>query len=382
MTLCETGTRGLIAAAFGPTTAEEGEYARQLTGHLDKDMLVLADRGFDRNALLEDIAARGAQFLVRGKSSRRLPVLALLPDGSYLSRIGRLPVRVIEAEVHARTADGARITGTYLLLTTLTDHRTDPADHLARLYHERWEIESSYLALRHTLLKGRVLRSKDPVGVRQELWGLLALYQALRSVMVTAVETLPGCDPDRAGFTTALEAARDTVIRASGLTADCGPDGRVDLAGRIGAAVLHNLLPPAPPADLSPHRQTRDLPVPHLEPGRTPPQQHSHHRHRRRHRPAHRTHSPNGTWAPVRPLAIRPPGHGERPRPRTNRSGNRQPPRPHRNVLQSPLHPTRPLVPQRLPEPHRTQYLHPCPPDFDTTNHPLTSRHWMITLAS
>ncbi|WP_329584985.1 hypothetical protein OG298_00720 [Streptomyces sp. NBC_01005] len=72
-------------------------------------------------------------------------MLALLPDGSYLTRIGGLPLRVIEAEIHSRTADGGDFGGTYRLLTTLNDHRTDPADHLVRLYHERWEIEITYL---------------------------------------------------------------------------------------------------------------------------------------------------------------------------------------------------------------------------------------------
>ncbi|MEU1601514.1 hypothetical protein ABZ468_55010 [Streptomyces sp. NPDC005708] len=75
------------------------------------------------------------------------------------------------------------------------------------------------------------------------MWGLLTLYQALRSVMVTAVETIPGCDPDRAGFTVALEAARDTVVSLVGTTAASGPSSRSDLVGHIGARVLHALLP-------------------------------------------------------------------------------------------------------------------------------------------
>jgi hypothetical protein len=65
-------------------------------------------------------------------------VLALLPDGSYLTRIGDLSLRVIEAEVRSCTADGGVFGGTYRLLTTLTDHSSDPADHLVHLYHERW----------------------------------------------------------------------------------------------------------------------------------------------------------------------------------------------------------------------------------------------------
>ncbi|MEV2231701.1 transposase domain-containing protein [Streptomyces phaeochromogenes] len=243
LTLCETGTRGLIAAVFGAASKSETDYAHDLIGHLTPDTLLLADRAFDSNELLADIAGQGTQFLIRATSTRRPPVLALLSDGSYLTRIRGLPLRVIEAEIHSRTADGGDFGGTYRLLTTLNDHRTDPTDHLVRLYHERWEIEITSLALRHTLLKGRVLRSKDPVGLKQEMWGLLTLYQALRSVMVTAVETMPGCDPDRAGFTVALEAARDTVVSRVATTAASGPSSRYDLVGHIGARVLLSLLP-------------------------------------------------------------------------------------------------------------------------------------------
>ncbi|WP_374106428.1 hypothetical protein [Streptomyces sp. TRM70350] len=38
-------------------------------------------------------------------------MLALLPDGSYLTRIAGLPLRVIEAEIHSRTADGGDFGG-------------------------------------------------------------------------------------------------------------------------------------------------------------------------------------------------------------------------------------------------------------------------------
>ena len=126
-------------------------------------------------------------------------------------------MRIIEARVAATGADGTRVTGSYRLITTLTDHRTFPATALVRLYHERWEIETAFLALRHTLLGGRVLRSGDRPGAEQELWALLTLYQLLRMAMVTAVETQPGTNPDRASFTTALEAARDQVTAAAGI---------------------------------------------------------------------------------------------------------------------------------------------------------------------
>ena len=136
-------------------------------------------------------------------------------------------------------ADGSRVRGSYRLITTLMDHRRCPAAAVVRLYHERWEIESAYFALRHTLLNGHVLRSGDRPGLEQETWALLTLYQLLRMAMVTAVETRPGTDPDRASFTTAMEAAKDQLTAAAGIC----PDGPADLTGAIGRAVLATLLP-------------------------------------------------------------------------------------------------------------------------------------------
>jgi hypothetical protein len=242
MTLVETGTRALIGAVFGPPATGETDYARRLLHLLTAQMLVLADRGFDGAAFLAQVAATRAQFLVRLTARRRLPVMARLDDGSFLSKIGELTVRVIEAHVTVTCADGTTWTGSYRLATTLLDHRRYPAPALIRLYHERWEHEITYLALRHTLLTGRVLRSQDPAGLQQEIWALLALYQALRRAMVTAAETIPGTDPDRAGFTIALETAKDLLIKARNVITSTA-----DLTGDIGRAVLAGLLDPRRP---------------------------------------------------------------------------------------------------------------------------------------
>ena len=72
------------------------------------------------------------------------------------------------------------------------------------------------------------------------MWALLTVYQALRRAMVTAVESQPGTDPDRASFATALHTARDLLTQADGiLDADT-----IDPVGQIGRAVLDALHPP------------------------------------------------------------------------------------------------------------------------------------------
>jgi Insertion element 4 transposase N-terminal/Transposase DDE domain len=240
MALAETGTRGLLGAALGSAAdRDEATVARRLLHLLRPGMLVLLDRAFDANAFLGQVAATGALLVARAKSTRHPVVLGHLPDGSYLSDLDGLAVRIIEASVMVTGADGSRVRGSYRLITTLMDHRRFPAAAVVRLYHERWEIESAYFALRHTLLQGHVLRSGDRPGLEQETWALLTLYQLLRMAMTDAIETRPGTDPDRASFTTAMQTAKDQLTAAAGVC----PDGPADLPGAIGRAVLATLLP-------------------------------------------------------------------------------------------------------------------------------------------
>jgi hypothetical protein len=153
-----------------------------------------------------------------------------------------VPVRVIDAEITAilqrqHERAGSR-TGRYRLVTTLTDHRRYPAREVVALYHQRWEIETSFLEMKSTLLGGRVLRARTPAGVKQEIYALMLGYQALRLAIADA---LFGQDapPDRGGFTVALQAARDQLIQASGVISGTV----IDLVGVVGQVVRAYLLP-------------------------------------------------------------------------------------------------------------------------------------------
>ena len=242
MTLCETGTRALLGAVSGSPADGELAWARRLLHLLDKTMLVLMDRGFDGGGFLAEVAATKAQFLARLTAARRPPVLRWLPDGSFISLTGGVKVRVIPADVTVTCHDGTSYGDVYRLATTLLGHRAYPAQALIALYHERWQHEIAYLALRHALLTGRVLRSGDPAGLEQEMRALLALYQALRTAITDAVQAVPGTDPDRASYQVAVEAAQNLLTTARYIT---GPDD--DLAGDIGRVVLANLHPPRRP---------------------------------------------------------------------------------------------------------------------------------------
>ena len=236
--LLSCGTRSVLDAVFDPASVGELDQARHLARSLRPGMLLLADRNYAGADLLATLAATGAHLLIRCKTGRKLPTLRRHRDGSFSSTIGRLPIRVIDAQISITTTTGTH-TGGYRLITTLLNPLTHPAAELIRLYHQRWEIETAYLELKSSILNGRVLRARTPDGIRQEIYALLSVYQLLRTAMVDATDSQPGLDPDRASFTAALNTARDQVVHAAGVLADTV----IDLVGRIGAEVLAHLLP-------------------------------------------------------------------------------------------------------------------------------------------
>ena len=219
--LGECGTHAVFAAALGPFASSEKALAIGVLPRLQRDMLLLADRGFLGYELWQAAAATGAQLLWRASATFTLPALELLPDGSYLSRLvpgkgtgprkaGAEPVtvRVIEYVIDdGRAPQGER----YRLVTTLTGPDTAPAAELAELYSRRWEFENALDELKtHQRGAKVVLRSRSPDGVEQEAWGFLLVHWAIRELMHAAALDA-GTDPDRVSFTRALNLTRRTV---------------------------------------------------------------------------------------------------------------------------------------------------------------------------
>ncbi|MEV4183209.1 IS4 family transposase [Streptosporangium canum] len=249
--LVACGTRAIIDAVFGPCSHGESTHGRRLLRSLRPGMIVLLDRGFATNAFLQSVADTDAAFLARLSAVRKPPVLHRLPDGSFLSRIGQVQVRIIECEITIATTAGQH-TGIYRLATTLTDHRCHPAFDLVRLYHERWEVESAYFAIKKSMLGRRVLRAHTLPGATQEIYALLSAYQVIR--IAIAIATARGIDPARGSFTVAFQSARDQIVQAANVIAGT----TIDLIGTIGRAVLDQLMP-ARRLRLSPRAVKRPL---------------------------------------------------------------------------------------------------------------------------
>src|SRR5260370_11786230 len=165
--------------------------AHKVLPSLKKGMLCLADRNFFGFDLWKKACATGADLLWRVKKNLRLPCEQRLADGSSLSTIYRsdqdrrrcssgIRVRVIEYALEG-VAGAEPI---YRLVTSIPDPVQAPAQELAALYHERWEIETALDELK-THLRGSkiVLRSKTPDLVRHEFYALIMTHFALRVLM-------------------------------------------------------------------------------------------------------------------------------------------------------------------------------------------------------
>lgn len=219
VSLVESGTHVLFGAEEGPYTVSEIELARSVVARLRPQMLCLADRNFFSYALWGQAADTGADLLWRMKSNAVLPCHQRLKDGSYLSKIypsakdrrrdrGGRVVRVIEYTLEG-VEDPEPL---YRLLTTVLDPDLAPAQELAALYHERWEIETAFDELK-THLRGRgiVLRSKTPELVRQEFYGLLLAHYALRGIMHEAA-LHADLDPDELSFVHTVRVVQRKIL--------------------------------------------------------------------------------------------------------------------------------------------------------------------------
>lgn len=232
--LGECGTHAITAAHFDSSTVDERALLAQVIPTFEPGMLVLADRGFYSYALWTQACATGADLLWRIKNDLTLPVLELLPDGSYRSELvprrmkadlrrgnrrtipdqARVPVRVIEYTIPNRDGDPERIR----VITTLLDPDRAPAIKIAALYQQRWEFELTLDEIEtHQMSHTRLLRSRTPELIGQEIWALLLAHYAIRSFLREAADDV-GEDIDRLSFMRAIRVIRRQVENQAGLS--------------------------------------------------------------------------------------------------------------------------------------------------------------------
>src|SRR5436853_2620429 len=218
--LVECGTHAVIDAGFWPCHTSERLGGLRLERALRRGMLVMWDRGFHDFDMIVGARRRGAHVLSRLPAHVKPQRVRTLADGSYLAYLHpsdyrrrkhgeRVLVRVITYTISDPALPGYG--EEHRVITTLLKWRLAPAHDVACAYHERWEIEIVIDEIdTHQRLVGRTLRSLTPVGVIQELYGVLLAHYAVRVLMHEAA-VQADLDPDRLSFVHALEIVRDAV---------------------------------------------------------------------------------------------------------------------------------------------------------------------------
>jgi Insertion element 4 transposase N-terminal/Transposase DDE domain len=217
--LAECGSRAVMGARCAGISTGEQALTGELTPLLGEGLLVVADRNFLSHAALTQTLATGAHVLWRARADLDLPVVSVLDDGTYTSRVAdpktsRRPrrggksgadipgiaVRVIEYCV--ATGAGTDVSELFALVTDLLDPQQLSAPAAAGAYGQRWQIETAFAELETGVRGGPgvVLRSKSPDMIRQELYALLCTYQAIRTLIAHAAAA-EGLDPDLICFT-------------------------------------------------------------------------------------------------------------------------------------------------------------------------------------
>lgn len=218
--LVECGTHAIVDAGFWPYHTSERVGGFRLLRSVKPGMLLMWDRGFHDYDMLVQTRQRQAHILSRLPAHIKPIPVQSLADGSYLAYLypsdyqrrktgERLLVRVIEYTITDPHLPGYG--ETHRLVTTLLDPEAYPILELICAYHERWEVEITIDEMdTHQRLLSRPLRSLKPVGVIQELYGLLIAHYLIRALMHQAAQQAD-LDPDRLSFVGAVRVLQNAV---------------------------------------------------------------------------------------------------------------------------------------------------------------------------
>jgi hypothetical protein len=182
----------LAGASFGPYGVDERSYAKALWDTVPDHSLVLVDRGYLQADVLVPLMSTGTtrHWLTRARSTTRYRLIRRLGPGDELvefevSSEARRKNPALPTHFDARAIRYQRKGHRpQILLTSLVDEKRYPAAELRALYHERWEVELGFGEIKTDMLERlETIRSKSPVAVAQEMWGLLVAYNLVRLEM-------------------------------------------------------------------------------------------------------------------------------------------------------------------------------------------------------
>lgn len=220
------GTMTVLGYAVGAYAVSEQALALKLLPLLAPGDLAVGDRHFAGANHYAKYLERGVEFLTRVHQRLKIGRLKRLVTYSPDDFVVEMPV----GKKHRREDPGlpksvtvrlirveGRVRGKFRsiwLATSLIDAERYPAAEIAKLYSERWRIETMFRELK--IAGGAdVLRSKKPDGVRNEIAARIMAMNLVRMLMIEAATKHGGGEPTRMSFTAALRHVVSASIRMS-----------------------------------------------------------------------------------------------------------------------------------------------------------------------
>jgi hypothetical protein len=185
------------------------------------DWVYLLDRNWPGHDLIVDVKTAGADLIMRVKAGVNLTRVRWLPDGSHLAYLTApdgnsvLMLRVVE---YTPVPPGRETAELVCLATTLLDWQAYPADAVRDAYPHRWVASETTIGENKSAVTGAgpsvgpILRSGEPVLVRQEFWFWLCATQLVRKAAAEAAAA-GGVDTDRVSFTTVRHEATRSMTQ-------------------------------------------------------------------------------------------------------------------------------------------------------------------------
>lgn len=212
----------ILERVVGTYRQGEPTLFRKLLDALKPGDIVVRDRAFAGYPLIAQLYERNVHTVTRLLTQvTNFSRIRRLGPGDTLVRLGRsqrcpgsltpeeyrnLPQSLIVRIVDVRIDIPGFRTQSYRLLTTLIDPKRYPADALAELYRNRWEVEVDIRHIKITM-GAEMLRSHTPEMARREMAFMALAYNIIRATMVLAGKKA-AIDPRRLSFSMAMAAIR------------------------------------------------------------------------------------------------------------------------------------------------------------------------------
>ena len=237
LVMVHAGTGLIMDIIASPYRTHDACQLVKLLKHVLPGDVLLGDRAFCSYSHLTLLLQRQADAVVRAhqrlivnftrdrKCYRQLPKQQRTgaPRGRYIKSLGhedqlvcyqrtdttcpdwlpgklwkQLPPQLTLRELRYRIRRRGYRTRCVTVVTTLLDSHAYPKSELAKLYHQRWQIETDLRHLKRTLGM-HVLRSRTPAGVLKEMLVFVMVYNLVRMVMLRSADQ-QGVAPERISF--------------------------------------------------------------------------------------------------------------------------------------------------------------------------------------